>query len=163
GHIVPLFKQKTGIDVKVIAQGTGQALATARRDDAHVVFVHAKPQEEKFVAEGHGLHRHPVMDNDFVIIGPKDDPARLNGKDVLRAPQPTEGERGSSSPRGRLARTHSAGLNLWKEAGIDIAKDKGPWYKESGQGMGAALNMTSSTGACVLSDRGTWSSFKNKG
>lgn len=162
GHILPLFKQKTGIDVKVVAQGTGQALDTARRGDADVVLVHAKSLEEKFVSEGNGVKRNPVMYNDFVIIGPKNDPAGIKGKDVVAALKTIKDKQASFISRGDKSGTHNAELNLWKEAGTDIAKDKGPWYKEIGQGMGAALNMASAGNNYVLSDRATWISFKNK-
>ena len=164
GHILPLFKAKTGIDVKVLSQGTGQALDTGRRGDADVVFVHAKPQEEKFLAEGFGVKRFPVMYNDFVLIGPKSDPAGVNGgKDIVAALRLIK-ERGAPFiSRGDRSGTHVAELNLWTTAGIDIEKQKGPWYKEIGQGMGAALNTASAANAYVLADRGTWLSFKNKG
>jgi tungstate transport system substrate-binding protein len=164
GHILPLFKQKTGIDVKVVSQGTGQALDTGRRGDADVVFVHAKAQEEKFVADGFGVKRHPVMYNDFILIGPKNDPAGVKGtKDIVAALRKIK-ERGAPFiSRGDKSGTHSAELNLWKAAGIDIANEKGPWYKEIGQGMGAALNTASAANAYVLADRGTWLSFKNRG
>ncbi len=162
GHILPLFKQKTGIDVKVVSQGTGQALDTARRGDADVVFVHAKSLEEKFVSEGNGVKRNPVMYNDFVIIGPKNDPAGIKGKDVVTALKTIKDKQANFISRGDKSGTHNAELNLWKEAGIDVAKDKGPWYKEIGQGMGAALNMASAGNNYVLSDRATWISFKNK-
>jgi tungstate transport system substrate-binding protein len=162
GSILPLFKQKTGIDVKVVAQGTGQALDTGRRGDADVVFVHAKSLEEKFVSEGHGVKRNPVMYNDFVIIGPKSDPAGIKGKDVITALKTIKDKQANFISRGDKSGTHNAELNLWKAAGIDIAKDKGPWYKEIGQGMGAALNMASAGNNYVLSDRATWISFKNK-
>jgi len=164
GHILPLFKQKTGIDVKVIAQGTGQALETARRGDADVVFVHAKAQEEKFITDGFGVKRYPVMYNDFVLIGPKDDPAGVKGeKEVTAAFKRIKDKGASFVSRGDKSGTHTAELNLWKAAGIDIAKDKGPWYKEIGQGMGAALNTAASMNGYVLADRGTWLSFKNRG
>ena len=165
GHILPLFKQKTGIDVKVIAQGTGQALDTGRRGDADVVFVHAKSAEEKFLAEGLGVKRYPVMYNDFVLIGPKSDPAGVKGmKDITKALQMIKDKQAPFISRGDRSGTHLAELALWnKNAGIDIEKDKGPWYKSIGQGMGAALNTASASNAYVLSDRGTWISFKNKG
>ncbi|MBX9710655.1 MAG: extracellular solute-binding protein [Xanthobacteraceae bacterium] len=164
GHILPLFKQKTGIDVKVVAQGTGQALDTGRRGDADVVFVHAKSAEEKFLAEGFSVKRYPVMYNDFVLIGPKNDPAGVNGtKDIVAALKKIKDKGADFISRGDRSGTHIAELNLWKAAGIDIANDKGPWYKEIGQGMGAALNMASASGAYVLTDRGTWLSFKNRG
>ena len=164
-HILPLFKQKTGIDVKVVSQGTGQALDTGRRGDSDVVFVHARPQEEKFVAEGFGVKRFPVMYNDFVLIGPKSDPAGIKGsKDIVAALKTIKGKSSPFISRGDKSGTHSAELALWKAAGIDVAgADKGDWYKEIGQGMGAALNTASASNAYVLSDRGTWLNFKNRG
>ena len=163
-YLLPLFKKKTGITVKVVAQGTGQALDTGRRGDADVVFVHAKSAEEKFLAEGQGVQRFPVMYNDFVLIGPKSDPAGIKGmKDVARAFQTIKEKQASFISRGDRSGTHIAELKLWKDAGIDIGKDKGPWYKSIGQGMGAALNVANAGNAYVLSDRGTWIHFKNKG
>ncbi len=163
GHILPLFKAKTGIEVKVIAQGTGQALDTGRRGDADVVFVHAKAQEEKFLADGFGVQRFDVLYNDFVLIGPKSDPAKLKGgKDILAALKAIDT---SSSPfvsRGDKSGTHAAELALWKAAAVDPATTKPAWYREIGQGMGAALNTAAAMGAYVLADRGTWISFKNK-
>jgi tungstate transport system substrate-binding protein len=164
GHLLPMFKARTGIDVKVVAQGTGQALDTARRGDADVVLVHAKPAEEKFLAEGFGVKRYPVMYNDFVLIGPKSDPAGIKGsKDIVAALGAIKAKGADFISRGDKSGTHQAELNLWKVAGIDIARDKGPWYKEIGQGMGAALNTASASNAYVLADRGTWLSFKNRG
>ena len=165
GYILPLFKEKTGIDVKVIAQGTGQALDTGRRGDSDVVFVHAKSAEEKFLAEGEGVKRHPVMYNDFVLIGPKSDPAGIKGmKDVAKALATIKDKQADFISRGDRSGTHIAELALWnKDAGIDIEKEKGPWYKSIGQGMGAALNTAGASNGYVLSDRGTWLSFKNKG
>jgi tungstate transport system substrate-binding protein len=164
GHILPLFKAKTGIDVKVVAQGTGQALDTGRRGDADVVFVHAKAPEEKFVAEGAGVKRYPVMYNDFILIGPKSDPAGIKAtSDVAAALKTIQAKGALFISRGDRSGTHIAELALWKAAGIDIGKDKGPWYKEIGQGMGAALNTASAANAYVLADRGTWLSFKNRG
>ena len=163
-YLLPLFKKKTGITVKVVAQGTGQALDTGRRGDADVVFVHAKSAEEKFLAEGQGVHRYPVMYNDFVLIGPKSDPAGIKGmKDVGKAFQTIKDKQASFISRGDRSGTNIAELKLWKDAGIDIVKDKGPWYKSIGQGMGAALNTAGAGNAYVLSDRGTWIHFKNKG
>ena len=164
-HILPLFKKKTGIDVKVVSQGTGQALDTGRRGDADVVFVHAKPQEEKFVAEGAGVKRYPVMYNDFILVGPKSDPAGVKGtKDIVGALKAIRTKAAPFISRGDKSGTHAAELNLWKQAGIDVAgADKGPWYKEIGQGMGAALNTGSASNAYVLTDRGTWLAFKNRG
>ena len=164
GHILPLFKAKSGIDVKVVAQGTGQALDTARRGDADVVFVHAKAQEEKFVAEGFGLQRFDVMYNDFVLIGPKSDPAKLTGgKDAVAALKDIYAAGSPFVSRGDKSGTHAAELALWTAAGLDPAASKPAWYREIGQGMGAALNTAGAMGDYVLSDRGTWISFKNKG
>src|SRR6516164_6699968 len=164
GHILPLFKEKTGIDVKVIALGTGQALDAARRGDADVVFVHAKSAEEEFLAEGFGVKRYPVMYNDFILVGPKSDLAGIKeSKDILAALRAIKDKRLPFISRGDRSGTHIAELNLWKLAGIDISAQKGPWYKDIGQGMGAALNAAAATDSYLLSDRGTWLSFKNKG
>lgn len=163
-HLLPKFQAATGIEVRVVSQGTGQALDTGRRGDADVVFVHAKAQEEKFVAEGFGVERKPVMYNDFVLIGPRQDPAGIKGsKDIAEALKAVHAKAAPFVSRGDKSGTHSAELNLWKAAGIDIAAAKGPWYREIGQGMGAALNTSSSMGAYVLSDRATWINFKNRG
>ncbi len=163
GHILPMFKAKTGIDVKVISQGTGQAIDTGRRGDADVVFVHAKPQEEKFVAEGFGVRRFDVMYNDFVLIGPKTDPAGIRGgKDIVQALKAIEAKASPFVSRGDKSGTHAAELALWKAADLDPAGTKPSWYREIGQGMGAALNTGAPMGAYVLSDRGTWLSFKNR-
>jgi len=163
GHILPLFKAKTGIDVKVISQGTGQAIDTGRRGDADVVFVHAKPQEEKFVAEGFGVKRFDVMYNDFVLIGAKSDPAGIKGaKDIVLGLKTIQAKAAPFVSRGDKSGTHAAELALWKVAGLDPAGTKPSWYREIGQGMGAALNTSAAMGAYVLSDRGTWLSFKNK-
>ena len=162
-HLLPLFTQKMGIDVRVVAVGTGQALDIGRRGDADVVFVHAKPLEEKFLAEGHGLKRFDVMYNDFVLVGPKADPAKVAGtKDVAGALQKIKAAPAPFVSRGDKSGTHFAELELWKAAGIDIAKEKGAWYRETGQGMGPALNTAAGMNAYVLSDRGTWLSFKNR-
>jgi len=164
GYLLPIFKQKTGIDVKVVAQGTGQALDTARRGDADVVFVHAKSAEEKFLSEGFGVKRYPVMYNDFVLIGPNSDPAGIKGsKDIVAALKAIKAKAVPFISRGDRSGTHIAELALWKVAGIDIEKDKGAWYKAIGQGMGAALNTASASNAYVLTDRGTWLAFKNRG
>ncbi|RDJ20676.1 extracellular solute-binding protein [Bosea caraganae] len=164
GHILPLFKAKTGIEVRVISQGTGQALDTGRRGDADVVFVHARAQELKFVEEGFSLERKPVMYNDFVLIGPKGDPAGIAGtKDIAAALVKVQERAAPFVSRGDKSGTHIAELALWKVAGVDIEAKKGPWYREIGQGMGAALNSANAMGAYVLSDRGTWLSFKNRG
>ena len=163
-YLLPIVKQKTGITVKVVAQGTGQALDTGRRGDADVVFVHARSAEMKFLAEGQSTKRYPVMYNDFVLIGPKSDPAGIKDmKDVGKAFTTIKDKQASFISRGDRSGTHIAELNLWKESGIDIEKDKGPWYKSIGQGMGAALNTAGAGNAYVLSDRGTWINFKNKG
>nr|WP_249165521.1 extracellular solute-binding protein [Bradyrhizobium sp. AUGA SZCCT0431] len=164
GHLLPMFKAKTGIDVKVVAQGTGQAIDTGRRGDADVLFVHAKAAEEKFLSEGFGVKRYPVMYNDFVLVGPKSDPAGIKGsRDIVAAFKTLKDKGIDFISRGDKSGTHQAELNLWKVAGIDIATDKGPWYKEIGQGMGAALNTAAASNAYVLTDRATWLSFKNKG
>jgi tungstate transport system substrate-binding protein len=163
GYLLPIFKQKTGIDVKVVAQGTGQALDTGRRGDADVVFVHAKAAEEKFLAEGFGVKRYPVMYNDFVLIGPKSDPAGVKGKDILAALKAIADKGAPFVSRGDVSGTDIAEKNLWKEAGLAPAGAKASWYKEIGQGMGAALNMASALGAYLLSDRGTWLAFMNRG
>jgi len=164
GHILPMFKAKTGIDVRVIAQGTGQALDTGRRGDADVVFVHAKAQVEKFVAGGFGVKRYPVMYNDFVLIGPKNDPASLKGMgDIVAALRAIRAKSAPFISRGDGSGTHIRELDLWKAAGIDIAEDGRPWYKEARQGMGLALHTASASNAYVLADRGTWLSFKNCG
>ena len=163
-YLLPIFKQKTGITVKVLAQGTSQALDTARRGDADVVFVHDKSAEEQFLAEGEGVKRFPVMYNDFVLIGPKDDPAGIKGmKDVAKAFQIIKEKQACFVSRGDHSGTHVAELNLWKAADADIEKDRGPWYKSIGQGMGAALNFANANNCYVLSDRGTWIKFKNGG
>jgi tungstate transport system substrate-binding protein len=163
GYLLPIFKEKTGIDVKVVAEGTGQALDTARRGDADVVFVHAKSAEEQFLSEGFGLKRYPVMYNDFVLIGPQSDPVGVKGKDIVTALQTIKAKSAPFISRGDRSGTNIAEIELWKDAGIDMAKDKGPWYKEVGQGMGAALNTASALNAYVLSDRGTWLASKNRG
>ena len=162
-HLLPIFEKKTGIQVRVVALGTGQALDMGKRGDADVVFVHARPLEEKFVAEGFGVRRQEVMYNDFVLIGPKSDPAKAAGKDAVRALQRIHQAKPPFVSRGDRSGTHFAELELWKSAAIDIAKDKGAWYRETGQGMGPALNTASAMNAYVLADRGTWLSFKNRG
>jgi len=164
GHILPAFQKKTGIQVRVVALGTGQALDLARRGDADVVFVHARSAEEKFLAEGNGVKRFPVMYNDFVLIGPKSDPAKVaGGKDILEALKKVKSAAAPFVSRGDKSGTHIAELDLWKLSGIDIAKDKGPWYRDTGQGMGPALNTASAMNGYILADRGTWISFKNRG
>jgi tungstate transport system substrate-binding protein len=164
GHILPIFEQKTGIEVRVVALGTGQALDLARRGDADVVFVHAKSAEEQFLGEGHGVQRFPVMYNDFVIVGPKADPAGIaGGVDTLDAFRKIKSAGAPFVSRGDRSGTHIAEVNLWTMAGIDLEKEKGPWYRETGQGMGPALNTASSMNAYLLSDRATWLAFRNRG
>ena len=162
-HLLPVFEKKTGIAVRVVAVGSGQALDIGRRGDADVLFVHAKPLEEKFLAEGQGVKRYDVMYNDFVLVGPKSDPAKVAGtRDVAEAFQKIKAAQVPFVSRGDKSGTHFAELELWKAAGIDIAKEKGPWYRDTGQGMGPALNSAAGMNAYVLSDRGTWISFRNR-
>jgi tungstate transport system substrate-binding protein len=163
-HILPIFEKKTGIQVRVVAQGTGQALDMGRRGDADVVFVHAKPLEEKFVAEGHGVRRQEVMYNDFILVGPKSDPAKVGGsKDIVAALKKVAAAKAPFASRGDRSGTHFAELQLWKHAGLDPAKEKPSWYRETGSGMGPTLNTASGMNAYALTDRGTWLSFKNRG
>jgi len=162
-YLLPIFKRQTGITVKVIAQGTGQALDTGRRGDADVVLVHAKDAELQFLKDGQSLKRYPVMYNDFVLIGPKSDPAGIKAMtDIAQALRTIEAMRATFISRGDRSGTHLAELDLWKAAGIDIEQDRGSWYKSIGQGMGAALNVAAATDAYVLSDRATWIHFGNK-
>jgi tungstate transport system substrate-binding protein len=164
GYLLPRFTGTSGISVKVVAVGTGQALDIGRRGDADVVFVHDKPAEEKFLSEGFSTKRYDVMYNDFIIVGPKADPAHIsNEKDVADALRKIASAKAPFISRGDRSGTHEAELRLWKLAGIDLASAKGDWYREIGQGMGPALNMAASSNAYLLSDRGTWLSFKNKG
>ena len=165
GHLLPLFTQKTGITVKVLSQGTSQALDTGRRGDADVVFVHAKSAEQRFLAEGQGVKRFPVMYNDFVLIGPKSDPAGIKGmKDVAQAFKTIKDKQATFISRGDHSGTHLAELAHWnKDVGIDIEMDNGPWYTSIGRGMEATLYMASVNDGYVLSDRGTWIHFKNRG
>ena len=163
-YLLPIYEGKTGIKVHVVGLGTGQALDVARRGDADVVFVHARAAEETFLAEGHGVKRYPVMYNDFVLIGPKADPARVGGgKDIVAALKRLEAAHAPFVSRGDRSGTHMAELELWKTAGIDIDKARGPWYRDTGQGMGPALNTAVSMNAYILADRGTWLAFKNQG
>ncbi len=163
-HLLPQFTARTGIEVRVVALGTGQALDIGRRGDADVVFVHARELEEKFVAEGHGVRRFEVMYNDFVLVGPKSDPARVAGsKDIVAALQRIKAAQAPFASRGDKSGTHFAELQLWKAAGIDIVKEKGSWYRDTGSGMGPTLNTASGMNAYALTDRGTWLSFKNRG
>jgi tungstate transport system substrate-binding protein len=164
GYLLPLFSNAAGIDVKVVAVGTGQALDIGRRGDADVVFVHDRPAEDKFMSEGEGVKRFDVMYNDFVIVGPRSDPAKIaGGKDVAEALRKIAAAKAPFISRGDKSGTHAAELRLWKEAGVDLGAAKDGWYREIGQGMGPALNMASSSNAYLLSDRGTWLSFKNRG
>jgi len=164
GYLLPIFEKKTGIQVRVVAVGTGQALDLARRGDADVVFVHAKAAEEKFLSEGHGIKRFPVMYNDFVLIGPKSDPAKIaGGNNVAWALRKIEARKAPFVSRGDRSGTHIAELDLWKAAGIDLEQAKGAWYRDTGQGMGPALNTAASMNAYLLADRATWLGFKNRG
>ena len=164
GHILPMFTKKTGIRVKVVALGTGQALDVGRRGDADVVFVHDRAAEERFVAEGFGVDRRDVMYNDFVLIGPKSDPAKVSGgKDIAVALKRIADAKAPFVSRGDKSGTHAAELRYFRLAGVDPAEGKGGWYRETGSGMGPALNTASSMNAYVLADRGTWLSFSNRG
>lgn len=160
GYLLPEFKKASGLDVKVVALGTGQALDTARRGDADVLFVHDQVAEEKFVADGWGVKRYPVMYNDFILVGPKNDPAGVKGKDIVDALKKLAAGNGDFVSRGDKSGTHAAELRYWKLAGADAAKGSG--YKECGCGMGPALNIAASSGAYALADRGTWLNFKNR-
>lgn len=163
GHILPMFKAKTGIEVRVIAQGTGQALDTGRRGDADVVFVHDPNSEKKFVAEGHGVERFEVMYNDFVVVGPASDPAGVKGmKDIDAALKKIAAAKTPFASRGDDSGTHKAEQRLWKAAGVEL-KGAGDWYRETGSGMGPTLNTASAMNAYALTDRGTWLNFKNRG
>jgi len=163
-HLLPEFQKDTGIDVRVVAVGTGQALDIGMRGDADVVFVHDKASEEKWLAEGNGVKRYPVMYNDFVLVGPKADPAHVAGdKDITIALKKVSAAKSPFVSRADKSGTHSAELRLWKDAGIDIATAKGPWYRETGSGMGPALNTAAAMDAYILSDRGTWLNFHNRG
>ena len=164
GHILPAFTKKTGIQVKVVALGTGQALDVGRRGDADVVFVHDRPAEDRFVAEGWGVGRRDVMYNDFVLVGPKTDPAKVAAtKDVAAALKKIADAKAPFVSRGDRSGTHMAELRYFKLADVDPAQGKGSWYRETGSGMGPALNTASSMNAYLLADRGTWLSFRNRG
>lgn len=163
GHLLPVFTKATGINVRVVAQGTGQALDMGRRGDADILFVHDKAAEEKFIADGWGLPRRDVMYNDFIIVGPKSDPAGLKGHDVIEAMKKLAASKSEFISRGDRSGTNAAELRYWKAAGIDAPEKTVPGYKACGCGMGPALNIASSSGAYVLTDRGTWLSFKNRG
>lgn len=162
--ILPKFTQKTGIEVRVVAKGTGQAIDLAKRGDADVLFVHHKPSEEKFVAEGFGVERKPVMYNDFVVVGPKADPAKVKGsKDVAASLKRIAESKASFVSRGDDSGTHKSELALWKTAGVDVAQASGGWYRSVGQGMGPTLNTAAAVNGYALADRATWLSFKNRG
>ncbi len=162
-HLLPPFEKKTGVQVKVVAVGTGQALDIGRRGDADIVFVHDAVAEDKFVSEGHGVGHKQVMYNDFVLIGPKSDPAKVAGKDILEALRRIDKADAPFASRGDRSGTHAAELRYWKAAGVDLEQAKGKWYRETGSGMGPTLNTASGMNAYVLADRGTWLSFKNRG
>ena len=162
-HLLPAYAKKAGVEVRVVAVGTGQALDMGRRGDADVVFVHDPVAEKKFIDEGWGVTYHQVMYNDFIIVGPRSDPAKAGGKDVAGALRKIRSAQAPFVSRADKSGTHAAELRLWSLAGIDIAKDKGPWYKETGSGMGPALNTASAMNAYIMADRGTWLSFKNRG
>jgi len=159
-HLLPEIKEATNVEVRVVAVGTGQALDMARRGDADIVFVHDQPAEEKFVAEGFGVKRFPVMYNDFVVVGPKSDPAMAKGKDVVAGLKKIAAAQAPFASRGDNSGTHAAELRYWKAAGIE---PKGAWYRETGSGMGPTLNTAAGMNAYTLADRGTWLSFKNRG
>ena len=162
-HLLPAFQKASGIEVRVVALGTGQALDMGRRGDADVLFVHDKVAEEKFIAEGFGVKRQEVMYNDFILVGPKADPAKVAGsKDITEALKKIEAAKAAFVSRGDKSGTHAAELRLWKAAGIDLAQQKGAWYRDTGSGMGPALNTAASLDAYILADRGTWLSFKNR-
>src|SRR3984957_18974947 len=164
GYLLPLFSARTGIHVNVVAVGTGQALDIGRRGDADVVFVHDRPAEEKFMAEGFGVRRFEVMYNDFVVIGPRADPAHIaGGKDVIEAFRKIASAKAPFISRGDRSGTNEAELRSWMDASIAINAGQEPWYREIGQGMGPALNIAASTDAYLLADRGTWLSFRNRG
>jgi len=163
-YLLPKFTEKTGIEVRVVAVGTGQAIKNAANGDGDVLLVHAKPAEEKFVADGQGVKRFDLMYNDFVIVGPAGDPAKVGGmKDARAALQKIAVAKAPFASRGDDSGTHKKELSLWKDAGIDVASASGQWYRETGSGMGATLNAGVGMGAYVLTDRATWISFKNKG
>jgi len=162
GYILPIFRARTGIDVRVVAQGTGQALDTARRGDADVVLVHAKAEELRFVAEGFGVERFDVMYNDFILLGPPSDPAHVAGSSrITEALQAIDRMKAPFISRGDRSGTHLAELHLWAKAGIDIGAVREPWYRQIGQGMGAALAMAEAVGAYLLSDRGSFAARPN--
>ena len=162
-HLLPIFTKKTGVGVRVVALGTGQALDMARRGDADVAFVHDRAAEEEFVREGFGVQRHEVMYNDYLLIGPQSDPARVGGSNIILALTRIAGSQVPFVSRADKSGTHAAELRFWRQAGIDVGQQKGSWYRETGSGMGPSLNTASASDAYIISDRGTWLSFKNRG
>ncbi len=164
GFLLPKFTEKTGVEVRVVAQGTGQALDTGKRGDADVVFVHDTKAEEKFVADGFGEKRFPVMYNDFIVVGPKADPAKIaGGKDIVAGFKLIADAKAPFASRGDDSGTNRAELRFWKDAGVDVKAASGSWYRETGQGMGPTLNTAAAMNAYSLADRGTWLNFKNRG
>jgi tungstate transport system substrate-binding protein len=162
GYLLPIYEKKSGVQVRVVAVGTGQALDMGRRGDADVEFVHDRPAEEKFLAEGFSTKRQDVMYNDFILVGPKNDPAKAQGKDLLEGLRNVAAAKAPFVSRGDRSGTHAAELRYWKDAGITLDTVKGPWYRDTGSGMGPALNTAASMDAYILADRGTWLSFKNR-
>jgi len=162
GYLLPIYEKKSGVQVRVVAVGTGQALDMGRRGDADVEFVHDKPAEEKFLADGFATKRQDVMYNDFVLVGPKSDPAKAAGKDILEGLRRIAAAKAVFVSRGDRSGTHAAELRYWKAAGIDLDQAKGPWYRDTGSGMGPALNIAAALDAYILADRGTWLSFMNR-
>ena len=162
-HLLPIFEKKTGIQVRVVALGTGQALDLGKRGDADVALVHDELAEKRLVAEGFFVERREIMYNDFIIVGPKSDPARAGGRDAVAALMTIAEKKAPFASRGDKSGTHAAELRLWKEAGVDPTQGRGSWYRETGSGMGPTLNTASGMNAYALTDRGTWLSFKNRG
>jgi len=162
GYLLPIYEKKSGVQVRVVAVGTGQALDIGRRGDADVEFVHDREAEEKFLAEGYATKRQDLMYNDFILVGPKDDPAKAQGRDILEALRKIAAAKAAFVTRGDRSGTNAAELRYWKAAGINIDQAKGPWYRDTGSGMGPALNTAASMDAYLLADRGTWLSFKNR-
>lgn len=163
GYLLPIYEKKSGVKVRVVAVGTGQALDMGRRGDADVEFVHDKAAEEKFLAEGFAARRQDVMYNDFILVGPKSDPAKAHGKDILEGLKKIAAAKAPFVSRGDRSGTHAAELRYWQQAGVNLDAAKGPWYRDTGSGMGPALNTAASMDAYILADRGTWLSFKNRG
>ncbi|MDB5807280.1 MAG: modB1 [Betaproteobacteria bacterium] len=163
GYLLPIYEKKSGVKVRVVAVGTGQALDMGRRGDADVEFVHDRPAEEKFLAEGFATKRQDVMYNDFILVGPKSDPAKAQGKDILEGLKKVAAAKAPFVSSGDRSGTHAAELRYWKDAGVNLDAVRGPWYRDTGSGMGPALNTAASMDAYILADRGTWLSFKNRG